>query len=98
MVVWEAMAASLPVIISSNVGAKDLVCEGINGFVIEDRADATIIAGRIGLLMERRLREKMGAAARRTACENTWEAAVEKVLAVYEDAHQSLVNSKMPQP
>ncbi len=36
MVVLEAMAAGLPVIISSNVGAKDLVQEGKNGFIINN--------------------------------------------------------------
>jgi len=35
MVFLEAMSASLPVIVSDNVGAKDLVEDGVNGFVVE---------------------------------------------------------------
>lgn len=98
MVVLEAMAASLPVVISSNVGARDLVQEGRNGFVIGDREDAEGIAAKIGLLLDHKVREKMGTEALRTACENTWEAAVDKVIAIYESTLQSLVSSQTPQP
>lgn len=98
MVVLEAMAASLPVVISSNVGARDMVREGRNGFVIDDRETAEQIAAKIGLLLDHNTREKMGAEALRTARENTWEAAVDKVVAVCESMRQSLVSSKMPQP
>ena len=35
MTVLEAMAASLPVIISHHVGAKDLIQEGDNGFIVD---------------------------------------------------------------
>ncbi len=97
MVVLEAMAASLPVLISSNVGARDMVREGRNGFVIDDTENAGEIAAKIGLLMDHNTREKMGAEALRTARENTWEAAVDKVVAVYESTLQSLVSSKIPQ-
>jgi UDP-glucose:(heptosyl)LPS alpha-1,3-glucosyltransferase len=98
MVVLEAMAASLPVVISSNVGARDVVREGRNGFVIDDRDNAGQIAAKIGLLLDHQVREKMGAEALRTARENTWEAAVDKVVAVYESALQNLAGAKMPQP
>ena len=86
MVVLEAMAASLPVVISSNVGARDLVREGENGFVIDDQENAGQIAAKFGLLLDCQVREKMGAEALQTARENTWEAAVDKVVAVYESA------------
>jgi UDP-glucose:(heptosyl)LPS alpha-1,3-glucosyltransferase len=98
MVVLEAMAASLPVVISSNVGARDLVREGRNGFVIDDNENAEEIAAKIALLLDCQVREKMGAEALRTAGENTWQAAVDKIAAVYESALQNLVSSKMPQP
>ncbi len=39
MTVLEAMAVSLPVIISSNVGAKDLIRERVNGFIAEDTSN-----------------------------------------------------------
>jgi len=34
MVVSEALACGLPVIVTENVGAKDLVCEGVSGWII----------------------------------------------------------------
>jgi UDP-glucose:(heptosyl)LPS alpha-1,3-glucosyltransferase len=88
MVVLEAMAASLPVVISSNVGARDMVREGRNGFVVADGENAEQIAAKFGLLLDQELREKMGAEALQTAGENTWEAVVDKVVAVYESMLQ----------
>src|SRR3990172_8991464 len=75
MVVLEAMAASLPVIVSSNVGAKDLVIHGGNGFIVEEEMDAGGIADLIGLLLDRELRSRMGQEACRTALANSWDAA-----------------------
>ncbi|MDA8125879.1 MAG: glycosyltransferase family 4 protein [Deltaproteobacteria bacterium] len=100
MVVLEAMAAGLPVLISGCVGARDLVQEGQNGFVIEAPEDADAVADRIATLLEGDLLERMGREALQTARENTWENAVRQVLQAYEEiwADQRLVNSKMPQP
>jgi UDP-glucose:(heptosyl)LPS alpha-1,3-glucosyltransferase len=98
LVVLEAMAASLPVVISGNVGARDVVRHGVNGFVIEDTADAKGIAETIALLLDEKIRAKMGEESLRTARENTWEAAADKVIKVYEDILQRPVSSKMPQP
>ena len=95
MVVLEAMAAGLPVLISGSVGARDVVREGENGFVVEDPADEETVAARIGTLLDKDVRERMGWEAEKTAGENSWEAAVMRVLAVYEEvwADQRLMNS-----
>lgn len=85
MSVLEAMAASLPVIISGNVGAKDLVKEGINGFVVEHTDNADEISSRIALMMDEEVRTRMGKEAFKTALHNTWEVAVDRVLKVYEE-------------
>jgi len=85
MSVLEAMAASLPVIISGNVGAKDLVKEGVNGFVIEDTDNAHEISDRIAVMLNEEVRARMGEEAFKTALHNTWEVAVDKVLKVYEE-------------
>ncbi len=100
MVVLEAMAAGLPVLISGRVGARDLVREGENGFVIDDPGDSDAVADRIGTMLSREIRRKMGQAAGKTARENSWEAAVARVLAVYEEVwtDQRLVSAKMPHP
>jgi len=83
MVVTEAMAASLPVIISETVGAKDLVIQGENGFVV-DREDIDMISSKIKLLLNKQKRLEMGERAHQTALKNTWEKMTLKVLNVYE--------------
>ena len=52
MAALDAMAASLPVVLSGNVGAKDLVRDGVNGFVVGDPADAAAVAERFARLLE----------------------------------------------
>jgi UDP-glucose:(heptosyl)LPS alpha-1,3-glucosyltransferase len=83
LTVLEAMAASLPVIISNKVGAKDIVLEGVNGFVVE-REDIQTIASKISLLLNPRERNRISRAARETAMRNTWENMTERVTQVYE--------------
>jgi UDP-glucose:(heptosyl)LPS alpha-1,3-glucosyltransferase len=100
MVVLEAMAAGLPVLISGSVGARDIVREGENGFVVENPADPEAIAERIETMLHGDARERMGREALKTAGENSWDMAVARVLTVYEEiwADQRLVISKMPHP
>jgi glycosyltransferase involved in cell wall biosynthesis len=70
MVVAEALAAGLPVIVSGMVGAKELVREGVNGWVVR--------AGDVECLAERMLwcaRHRREARAMRPACLASAEAA-----------------------
>jgi UDP-glucose:(heptosyl)LPS alpha-1,3-glucosyltransferase len=83
MVALEAMAARLPVILSGNVGAKDLVEEGTNGFVLPDPPDADAAAGKILLLLDAPRRAAMGEAGFRTASECSWERLAGEVGKVY---------------
>jgi len=84
MVVTEAMAASLPVIISDNVGAKDLVIQGENGFVV-NREDIEMIGFKINLMLNKENRLEMGKKAYNTALNQTWETMTQKILNVYEE-------------
>lgn len=92
MAVLEAMAASLPVIVSSKVGAKDLVRHGDNGFIVEEEMGADEIADLIGLLLDQELRIRMGQEAYQTAIANTWEVVAKKVEMIYEQ----LLSSSSP--
>lgn len=83
--VLEAMAASLPVLISGNVGARDIVGEGTNGFVLENTNSPDEICDKIGLLSNEEFRSRMGDQALKTASRFTWEAAAKKVENIYED-------------
>ena len=84
MVVLEAMAAGLPVIISSNVGAKDIVQEGENGFIISDTSDADYIASKISILLNETIRSSMAQSAYYTATQNTWDHVTSKYKEIYE--------------
>jgi len=83
MVVLEAMAAGLPVMVSGHVGAKDLVVQNENGFVVDDPSDHVGVASRLQALMNENTRRRMSAAALTTAAENSWDAAAEKYQALY---------------
>jgi UDP-glucose:(heptosyl)LPS alpha-1,3-glucosyltransferase len=89
MTTLEAMAASLPVIISSNVGAKDLAREGINGFVIEDTNKIDMICDRIGFMLDSKARITMAKEAYKTALNNSWEAVAKRVGGIYEEMLQT---------
>lgn len=66
MVVAQAMACGLPVIVTENVGARDLVRDGVNGFVVPVGA-ADVISERLRYLHEQpERRRQMGEMARRT--------------------------------
>jgi UDP-glucose:(heptosyl)LPS alpha-1,3-glucosyltransferase len=84
MTVLEAMAASLPVIISRNVGAKDLIREGVNGFIV-DREDIDAISRRILLLLDKEKRTSMGLEAHKVAQNHTWDIMTNKVLELYKN-------------
>jgi UDP-glucose:(heptosyl)LPS alpha-1,3-glucosyltransferase len=83
MTVLESMAAALPVIISPNVGAKDLIEEGVNGFVV-DREDVDAVSRRILLMLDRGKRIEMGINAHRTAQDHSWDIMAHNVMGLYE--------------
>lgn len=73
MVVTEAMACGLPVIVTENTGAKDVVREGMDGFIVPIR-DVDALCEKITLLYENReLAQEMGRSARKRAEEYTWD-------------------------
>lgn len=85
MVVLEAMAAGLPVMISSGVGAKDLVEEGVNGFVLAERGDSKAAAGMISGFLDPGRRHEMGRAALQTASAHGWDRLAERMKELYID-------------
>ena len=68
MVVLEAMASGLPAIVSPNVGAKDLVVEGVNGFILAEHQDADAAADRIVRLSDTARREDRAPRSGRRSC------------------------------
>jgi glycosyltransferase involved in cell wall biosynthesis len=76
LVVMEAMASGTPVIVSDQVGAKDLVTDGVDGFVVPAGDPHAIAERLISLRAAPDLIAKMGLAARRRVetCTYAWEA------------------------
>ncbi len=72
LVVLEAMASGLPVIVTENAGA-DAVRDGVEGFVVAVRSPEAI-AARLEELASPEPRRRMGEAARARALAFTWEA------------------------
>jgi UDP-glucose:(heptosyl)LPS alpha-1,3-glucosyltransferase len=85
MAALEAISASLPVIISASVGARDLVRDGENGFVVLDPTQEEAVADRIGRMLRQDIREKMAQEAGKTAAEHSSEAAAAEIQAVYKE-------------
>lgn len=73
LVVTEALACGLPVIVTPNVGASDLVCDGREGFVVPV-GSADLIAERLQALhRDREMLTAMSRNAQATAAENSWQ-------------------------
>lgn len=84
MVVLEAMAAGLPVIISENMGVKDIVQHGVNGFVLPNGDQVSAVTECLNKLSDSKLREAMGAAAYETSKAHSWDYVVTNISAAYE--------------
>lgn len=83
LVVLEAMAAGLPVIISENVGARDLVKQGLNGFILPEDPSVSEIATSLSFLLDPKKRKLMGDNGRRVARLHTWDKTAEQVAHLY---------------
>jgi glycosyltransferase involved in cell wall biosynthesis len=73
LVVLEAMAAGLPVVVTANVGTSELLHDGINGYVVAP-GDAEALANSLEHLVSNQAeRKRVGSAARATVSERaTW--------------------------
>jgi UDP-glucose:(heptosyl)LPS alpha-1,3-glucosyltransferase len=77
LVTFEAAASGLPVLATPVSGVRELIRNGENGFLIT--AEPRAIAARLNeLAADPALRERLGAAARRSALAFTWDDAVAK--------------------
>jgi len=83
LVVLEAMAAGLPVIITNRVGARDLVQDGLNGFVLNGTVSPFQLSEKIGCLLNDEARMKMGTSARKVASRYTWHRTAQEVMELY---------------
>lgn len=83
LAVLEAMAAGLPVIITGKVGAKDLVEDGVNGFILSGNPSFSDMTAALTPLMDRNRRRKMGESGREIALRQTWDKHADRVAFLY---------------
>ncbi len=82
-VVLEAMASGLPAVVVDRGGPRDLVEAGATGFVARPNDPPDLARALERLLLDRGLREHMGAAARASTLRRSWDRANSALLADY---------------
>jgi len=88
MVVTEAMASGLPVVVSENVGAKNLIKNGEDGLIVPIRDANAIKNAILSLYEDEEKRREMGRKARSKIENQTWEAYRNNLLKVYQELIQ----------
>ncbi len=83
MVVSEAMATGIPLVIGCRIGAAELIRNGENGFLIQPEAAADLRSALERLRADPNLAERVGAAGLATARAQTWDACAAATEAVY---------------
>jgi len=83
MAVLEAMAAGLPVVITRRVGARDLVSDGVQGFILGESPKPADFAAKIALLLDPKQRARMGEKARAAALQHTWDRVADEMEELY---------------
>jgi UDP-glucose:(heptosyl)LPS alpha-1,3-glucosyltransferase len=83
LVALEAAASGLPIVATGVNGVRELVRDGVEGFLVERDPDQ--IAARLRRLAgEPELRTAMGRAARESALDYSWDRMVDRHIALYE--------------
>ena len=85
MVVLEAMAAGLPVMVSERMGVRDIVSDGVNGFVVPVDGVTESCADRFEKLSQVGVRSPMAQAAAANAERYGWASTADAVARVYND-------------
>lgn len=86
LVVLEAMASGLPVIVSKLTGAAELIKNGKEGLLLHNPTDSKEIAEKINVLVDNKdLRKQMGENAYKTAQEYSWDRLAKRILEVYKE-------------
>jgi phosphatidylinositol alpha 1,6-mannosyltransferase len=81
LVILEAMASGVPVVVTPETGARVQVQNGVAGFLAEDFTESVL-----QLIGSESLRHRMGAEARRFACSKDWTSVFEDLYQTYQAA------------
>lgn len=83
MVVSEAMACGLPVVVSREAGVAELIRPGVNGLLLDDLTSHVELAQHMRSLQNRPWAEMLGRGGRETIEKLTWDTVAEQTLQVY---------------
>jgi UDP-glucose:(heptosyl)LPS alpha-1,3-glucosyltransferase len=89
LVLLEAAASGLPLLVSRENGAAELLTNGVEGLLLDDSSDAQSLAAQMESLLDASLRQKMGDSARRLAVQHTQKRNCEEILSIYAQSAQS---------
>ncbi len=81
LVILEAMASGVPVVVSPQTGARVQVQNGVTGFLAEDFTEDVL-----QLMRSEPLRQRMGTEARQFACSRDWTGVFEDLYQTYDAA------------
>ncbi len=96
IVLLEAMAAGAPVLASRISGYANVLTHGREGFLVDPKSPAGIVAGIIRLLSDPTLRALMGEAGKRTARQYDWPIVAARLVNCYERAQTQVKPPKAP--
>jgi len=83
--ILEAMASGLPVLVSRDTGAGELIHDGVDGLLVQEPRDVTELSAKLGVLLtDADLRKRLGRQARRTALKYPWDRVARETEEVYE--------------
>lgn len=85
LVITEAMASGLPVVVSRRAGAAELIEDGREGLLLDNPRNPGEVAEKVNMLIKnKKLRSKISKQARKVVEEYTWDKVAEKWLKVFE--------------
>jgi glycosyltransferase involved in cell wall biosynthesis len=93
--ILEAMACGLPIIASTAAGASEIISDGVNGLLLKNPRDSEALSHLMRkLLVSPESARSMGAAAERTALQESWDAHAARIFdqfsqIVSENSHES---------
>ena len=86
LVITEAMASGLPVVVSESVGAAEILKDGYNGFLIRDPTNPNEIAEILNtLIYDDKIRKQVSRNARKIAEKYSWDVVTKRIMEVYEE-------------
>src|ERR1039458_4082365 len=96
MVVTEAMASGLPVVVSREAGACELIQNGVNGLILNDvNSESELVGLMQSLVNDPERAASMGRAARQSVESLSWDSVARETMQVYEELLASKESSKI---